>query len=76
MDDVFHIGEETGFMHLLRYHFMCEPSADFGLASRAVQKFIHSTDSHFDLVINEEMFSESWLMFGYKFNAPMMTISE
>lgn len=76
MEDVYNMGEANGFVRLLIFNWMCAPSAEHGLAHAAVQKLIHSTDLHFDLVINEEMFSESWLMFGYKFNAPTMTISE
>lgn len=39
-----------------------------------VQKFIHSTGLHFDLVINEEFFGDSFLMFAHKFKAPIVTI--
>lgn len=49
-------------------------SGDHGLSTPNVQKIINSEDLHFDLVINEEFYHESWLMFGYKFNAPIITI--
>lgn len=39
-----------------------------------VQKFIHRNDLSFDLVINEEIGIDSWLMFAHKFNAPIVTI--
>lgn len=39
-----------------------------------VQKFIHSTGLHFDLIINEEFFGDSFLMFAHKFKAPIVTI--
>lgn len=39
-----------------------------------VQKLIHSTDQHFDIVINEEFFADSFLMFAHKFKAPIITI--
>lgn len=51
-------------------------SSDFGFQSANVQRFIHRNDLHFDLVINEEFFHDSWLMFAHKFNAPIITISE
>lgn len=49
-------------------------SADFAMNNKNVQKLIHSDDIHFDLVINEEIYHDSFLMFGHKFNAPMVTI--
>lgn len=39
-----------------------------------VQTFIHSTGLHFDLMINEEFFGDSFLMFAHKFKTPIMTI--
>lgn len=44
--------------------------------SANVQKFIHSTDFQFDVVINEDFFGESFLMFAHKFKAPIITICE
>lgn len=41
-----------------------------------VQKLIHATDLTFDVVINEEFFAESFLMFAHKFKAPIITICE
>lgn len=41
-----------------------------------VQKLIHSTDLHYDVVINEEFFADSFLMFAHKFKAPIITICE
>lgn len=39
-----------------------------------VQKFIKSTGQHFDVIINEEFFGDSFLMFAHKFKAPIVTI--
>lgn len=50
-------------------------SAAWGLADMRVEQFIHRTDLHFDLVINDEYYHESWLMFGRKFRAPIITIA-
>lgn len=41
-----------------------------------IQKFIHSAGLHFDLVINEEFFGDSFLMFAHKYKAPVVTICE
>lgn len=41
-----------------------------------VQKLIHSTNLQFDVVINEDFYGESFLMFAHKFKAPIVTICE
>lgn len=48
----------------------------YAFENPAVQKLIHSTDLHFDVVINEDFFSDSFLMFGHKFSAPTIAICE
>lgn len=48
--------------------------ADYALNNTNVKKFINRNDLQFDLVINEEIFLDSWLMFGHKFKAPIVTI--
>lgn len=47
---------------------------DYNLNDVNVQKLIHSTDLHFDVVINEEFWLDSFLMFAHKFKAPIITI--
>lgn len=51
-------------------------STDYALSNKNVQNLIHSDDLHFDLVINEEFFHDAFSMFGYRFNAPVVTICE
>lgn len=48
----------------------------YALENANVQKFIHSTGLHYDLIINEEFFGDSFLMFAHKFKAPIITICE
>lgn len=45
-----------------------------GLKDKKVQELIHRNDIHFDLIISEQFFQESWLMFSRKYNAPVITI--
>lgn len=47
---------------------------EYNLENRNVHKFIHSTGLHFDVVISEEFFNDSFLMFAHKFKAPIITI--
>lgn len=46
----------------------------YNLQNANVQKLIHSTGLHFDVIVNEEFFGESFLMFAHKFNAPVVSI--
>ncbi|XP_053693539.1 UDP-glycosyltransferase UGT5-like [Sabethes cyaneus] len=46
-----------------------------GLESKNVQKFLNRGDLHFDLIVSEQFFQDSWLMFAHKFRAPIVTIS-
>lgn len=74
MKDAFNNSERSYFEELVIYEQITTPSSDHGLNDSKVKKIIHSQDLHFDLVINEEFFHESWLMFAYKFKAPIVTI--
>lgn len=49
-------------------------SSMHGLESRNVQQLIHSENQHFDLIIVEDLMHDSFLMFGHKFKAPMVTM--
>lgn len=49
-------------------------STKYGLETDNVQNFIHRSDLKFDLVIVEEILHDAFLMFGQKFNAPVVTI--
>lgn len=74
MESIFEIEHQDNFQTVRLYEMLSTPSSDYGLNSPNVQKLIHSNDLHFDLVITEEFFHESWLMFAYKFDAPIITI--
>ncbi|XP_031639548.1 UDP-glucuronosyltransferase 1-10-like [Contarinia nasturtii] len=47
---------------------------EYAFENPNVQKLIHSSDLNFDVVINEQFFADSFLMFAHKFNAPIITI--
>lgn len=76
MEERFTNSDQSYFEKVTAYEKMCTQSSDHGLNTSNVQKIIHSKDLQFDLVINEEMFHESWLLFAYKFNAPIVTFCE
>lgn len=49
-------------------------TSEHALKDKAVQKLIHSKNLNFDLIILEQFFHESFLMFAYKFKCPIVTI--
>lgn len=61
------VGQITGFVNMMN---------DYAFQNPNLQKFIHSTDLHFDVVINEEFFADSFLIFAHKYNAPIITMCE
>lgn len=50
-------------------------NSEHGLNSSNVQQFINDDSQQFDVVISEQFYQETWLVFGYKFNAPLITIN-
>lgn len=51
-------------------------STEHALKTSAVQNFIRNDNSQFDLILAEQFFQESLLMFSHKYEAPIITISE
>lgn len=71
---VFEAESSSVLSSLLFLPMIGKGSADHALNSSNVQKFLHDDSQSFDLVINEEFFMESFSMFAYRFNAPLLTI--
>lgn len=74
--DIFNMGTLAQIAIVPIIPWVMKMSAEKGLNDTKVQEFIHRNDLHFDLVINEEILHESWLMFGHKFKAPIVTIGK
>lgn len=72
--DLFEKHDKTDFDTVRMYGEITPPVTEHGLKHPDVQKLIHSENLHFDLIINEEFFHESFLMFAHKFNAPVVSI--
>lgn len=49
-------------------------SANYCLANKNVRDLINRDDLHFDVIINEEFFHDSFSMFGHRFKAPVVTV--
>jgi glucuronosyltransferase len=67
---------QRNFENLFLYWNVGGDSAAWHLKSEKVIDFIKNDQTKFDLLITEQFFQESWLMFMYKFkDTPMITIS-
>lgn len=44
--------------------------------TKNVRKFIKNTKNRFDVIVNDEYFSESLLMFAHKYKAPIVTVGK
>lgn len=65
-------GSVFSSIHILT--FIPKVSNGHAFENANVQKFIKSTGHHFDVIVAEEFFGESFLMFAYKHQAPVVTI--
>lgn len=50
-------------------------STEHAFKDQNVQTFLKRSDLQFDVVILEQFFHDSWLLFAHKFKAPIVTIS-
>lgn len=57
------------------YYWIGLGSSEWSLENPKVQILIKREDLHFDLILAEQFFQESFLMFAHKFKAPIVTIS-
>lgn len=62
--------------NLYSYWWLGLGSTEHALQSKAVKKFILNDDTKFDLVLSEQFYQESLLMFAHKYKVPIVTISE
>ena len=75
-DELFKISEESSVSILFKLAGIRKFSAEYAFESVQVQQFLQRQDLHYDLVINEEFFQESFSMFAYKYKTPLVTISK
>lgn len=46
----------------------------YNIENANVQEFIKRTDLHFDVIVSEEFYADSFLMFAHKHKAPVVSI--
>lgn len=73
MRDIFDMRYDSDWENLWLYWRVGLLTTEHALQTTNVQKFIQRED-HFDLVISEQFFQESMLMFAHKFECPIVTI--
>lgn len=49
-------------------------TTEYALKHENVQRFLHATDQHYDLILAEQYYQDAFLMFGHKFKAPIVSI--
>lgn len=73
-EDIFNKASDSPIRTAAIFPVFAKISANHSLSDKKVRQFIHSKDLHFDLIINEEVYHDAYLMFGRKFNAPVVGI--
>lgn len=73
MDDYI-FSDASAFSSLDVLYLFSKAWNSHALDDKNVQKLINSTGLHFDVVVLEEFFIDSFLMFAFKFKAPVVTI--
>lgn len=73
-EDMYKTVHYSPFAVVDAFRSFANASLDYALADNSVKEFIHRTDLHFDLVINEDIYYDALLMFGQMFQTPVVTI--
>lgn len=61
MDFLYNLGLET---------------AQHGFTRENVRDFIRNDDSHFDVILAEQLYQEAYLMFAHKYKAPIVSVGK
>lgn len=69
------IDNEFSDLRIIELQYMGLDVSRHGFENENVKFFINRQDLHYDLIFAELFFSESWLMFAHKFNAPIVGLS-
>ncbi|XP_035783931.1 UDP-glucuronosyltransferase 1A7-like [Anopheles albimanus] len=75
VEGLFAASQSSDFEKLSMYWNMGINTSRHGLESEPVRQFIARRDLTFDLIVAEQFFQESWLMFAHQYDAPIVTIS-
>jgi glucuronosyltransferase len=71
---MFDMASQSPIELTLMMWFMGEAVCHHVLQEDIVQKLIHSTDLHFDVVVMETFFNECFFGFAHKFKAPLIQV--
>ncbi|CAO1355349.1 unnamed protein product, partial [Diamesa hyperborea] len=72
---LFNAPHSSDFQILYLYWKIGLGSTEHALKTKAVQEFIRNDNSKFDLILAEQFFQDSLLMFSHKYQAPIVTIN-
>lgn len=74
-EQVFNAQYVSSYSSIKWLYWLGLDNSEHGLRDPKVQTLIESDNHHFDLIIAEQFFQDVWLLFGHKFNAPIVTIA-
>ncbi|XP_030383885.1 UDP-glucuronosyltransferase 2C1 [Scaptodrosophila lebanonensis] len=72
--NIFSMRYTSDFQNLQMWWALGLMTSEHALQDEKLKQLVASTDQHYDLVILEQFFHEAFLMFGHKFNCPVVTI--
>lgn len=72
--DLIEMASGSAFSSIMMMTVMPKIWNEYTFENENVQKFIKSTDSHFDVIVAEDFINEAIYMFAYKHKAPLVTI--
>lgn len=73
-EDIFKFVGLPLFIMTLSIPIFGSGAAAHALGTKNVQEFVRSKNMHFDLVIHEDVYMDSFLIFGHVFKAPVVSI--
>lgn len=71
---IYEADSESQFSQIVSTSKFMSWFAEFALNNSKVQEILHDYRSSYDIVINEELMLDSFLMLSHKFHAPIVTI--
>uniref|UniRef100_A0A034VV73 UDP-glucuronosyltransferase n=1 Tax=Bactrocera dorsalis TaxID=27457 RepID=A0A034VV73_BACDO len=73
-ENIFKMRYASDFQNLQMWFHVGLLTSEYALNDPKVKALIASKDQHFDLIILEQFFHESFLMFAHKFKCPVVTL--
>lgn len=73
--DIFSLKYDSDISNLFLFWRAGLLSTEYAFQDTKVKQLIADRHLHFDVVVLEQFFHDSWLVFGHKFKAPIVTLA-